>query len=119
MRHEVEWVTAPPLWDLAQADPGGRPRFRQPVLLRFESDAFMEDLIGLVERGDSALADRVARPEKWDAPAVGWVPAADPSLAGDLRLFQPAMQFGIGPPQPQAGRGLVGHGPQLAQVQRP
>jgi len=21
MRHEIEWVTAPPLWDLAQADP--------------------------------------------------------------------------------------------------
>jgi len=90
MRHEIEWVTAPPLWDLAQADPGGRPRFRQPALLRFDSDSFMEELIGLMERGDSALAGRVARPEKWDEPAAGWVPAGDASLATDLRLFQPA-----------------------------
>jgi hypothetical protein len=90
MRHEVEWVTAPPLWDLAQADAGGRPRFRQPALLRFDSDTFMEELIGLMEKGDAALADRVARPEKWDLPAAGWVPAGDPTLSADLRLFQPA-----------------------------
>jgi hypothetical protein len=89
MRHDIEWVTAPPLWELAEQDPGGRPRFRQPALLRFDSDAFMEELIPLVERGDPGVADRVARPESWDKPAAGWVAASDPSLAEPLRLYQP------------------------------
>jgi hypothetical protein len=89
MRHDIEWVTAPPLWDLAQADGGTRPRFRQPALLRFESDSFMEELIGLLETGSADLADRVAKPETWEAPDAGWVMPGDSSLAKTLNLFQP------------------------------
>ena len=89
MRHDIEWVTAPPLWDLAQADGGTRPRFRQPALLRFESDSFMEELIGLLETGSVDLADRVAKPETWEAPDAGWVTPGDSSLAKTLNLFQP------------------------------
>ena len=89
MRHDIEWVTAPPLWDLAQADGGTRPRFRQPALLRFDSDSFMEELIGLLEAASGDLAARVARPETWEAPDAGWVAAADSSLARTLNLFQP------------------------------
>ena len=89
MRHDLEWVTAPPLWDLAQGDPGGRVRFRQPALLRFEKDTFMEELIGLLARGDAGVADRVARPETWEQPSAGWAPAGDPSLVRTLRLYQP------------------------------
>jgi hypothetical protein len=90
MRHDLEWVTAPPLWDLAQADSGGRARFRQPALLRFDSDAFMEDLTALLQRGDERFADRVVRPETWDRPASGWAEAGDASLASAPRLYQPA-----------------------------
>jgi hypothetical protein len=89
MRHDIEWVTAPPLWDLAQADGGTRPRFRQPALLRFDSDSFMEELIGLLENGSADLADRVAKPETWEAPDAGWVAANHPSTAQTLNLFQP------------------------------
>jgi hypothetical protein len=89
MPHDIEWVTAPPLWDVAQADAGGRPRFRQPALLRFDSDSFMDELIALMESGAASLADRVAKPETWEKPAAGWVSASDASLAATLNLFQP------------------------------
>ena len=89
MRHDVEWVTAPPLWDLAQADPGGRPRFRQPALLRFESDSFMDELIAQMARSNGDIPDRVVRPETWESPVAGWVTASDASLAGTPNLFQP------------------------------
>jgi hypothetical protein len=89
MKHDIEWVTAPPLWDLAQADPAGRPRFRQPALLRFDSDSFMDELIPLMATGAPELADRVAKPETWEKPAAGWVSAPDASLATTLNLFQP------------------------------
>jgi hypothetical protein len=88
MRHDIEWVTAPPLWDLAQSDPA-RPRFRQPALLRFDSDSFMEELIAMLETRAGDLPQRVARPETWESPASGWVGAGDPSLAKTLNLFQP------------------------------
>src|SRR5262245_54433893 len=90
MAHEFEWVTAPPLWNLAQADAGARARFRQPAILRFDSDTFMEEALALMEKGDPALADRVAKPETWDKPAAGWAVLSDSSLAKTLRLYQPA-----------------------------
>jgi hypothetical protein len=90
MGHDFEWVTAPPLWNVAQADPGARARFREPAILRFDTDTFMEDTLALMEKGDPALADRVARPEAWDKPAAGWVATSDPSLSKTLRLYQPA-----------------------------
>lgn len=89
-RHDLEWVTAPPLWERAQADAGARTRFREPALLRFHSDAFMDELIAAMGRGDDGVAGRVARPETWEQPAAGWVPAGDASLARTLRLYQPA-----------------------------
>ena len=42
---------------------------------------------------------------------------ADDALEAEL-FVQPAVQLGVGPPQPQTGRGLVGHRPQLAQIER-
>jgi hypothetical protein len=94
MPHDLEWLTAPPLWDLALADPVGRARFREPALLRFASDAFMEELPGLlggpVAAPGAGLAARVARPETWERPAAGWAAAGDPSLAAFPKLYQPA-----------------------------
>ena len=90
MAHDFEWVTAPPLWNVAHADPGAWARFRQPAILRFDTDTFMEDALALMDAGDPALADRVAKPETWDRPAAGWVATSDPSLSQTLRLYQPA-----------------------------
>ncbi len=42
---------------------------------------------------------------------------ADHPLEAEF-FVQPAVQFGVRPPQPQAGRGFFGDGPQLAQIER-
>ena len=89
MTHSVEWLAPAPLWDLALEDAGNR-RFREPALLRFASDSFMDELKGLLERRSADLAGQVAQPETWESPAAGWVPASDPSLSRTLKLFQPA-----------------------------
>lgn len=97
-RHAVEWLTAAPLWDAALAPGTTRERFRQPAVLRFSSDSFMDQVQKLLagtgdagpqELADTVLADTVARPETWRDPAVGWAPEGDPSLSALLKLYQP------------------------------
>src|SRR5262245_5885521 len=95
MNHPVEWLAPAPLWDLALADTGNR-RFREPAVLRYASDGFFDELTadvaaaGAAPSAASGLAARVARPETWERPAAGW--ATDGSLAGPVKLFQPAHQ---------------------------
>ncbi len=97
MNHPVEWLAPAPLWDLALEDTGNR-RFREPAILRYASDGFFDELTadvagaGAAPSASSGLAARVARPETWERPAAGWVPATDGSLAGPVKLFQPAHQ---------------------------
>jgi len=90
MKQPVQWLTAAPLWSTARADEASSERFRRPVLLRFGSDTFMEDLLGALADAPESLAERVARPETWEKPAVGWAGADDPTLGQILKLFQPA-----------------------------
>ena len=89
MKHEIEWLTPAPLWDLALED-AGRTRFRQPALLRFASEGFIDDLTGVLESEPGGIQGRVARPETWEQPVAGWVAAGDASLAAPLKLFQPS-----------------------------
>ncbi len=117
--HAVEWLAPAPLWDLALADVGNR-RFREPALLRYASDAFFDELTAdlaaaaaaapgstagaaapatgaataarLAANVPSGLPARVARPETWERPDVGWATAGEVSLARPLKLFQPAHQ---------------------------
>ncbi len=90
MRHLVEWRTPAPLWDLAIADGGPRPRLRQPALLRFDAESFMEDIAGVLTDAPERLADFVAKPETWEEPDAGWADAGDDSTEKVLKLFQPA-----------------------------
>ncbi|HEX6200813.1 MAG TPA: hypothetical protein VF150_11145, partial [Thermoanaerobaculia bacterium] len=89
MKHEVEWLTPAPLWDLALEDAGNR-RFREPAVLRFASDGFLDQVIA--DLAAAGLAGRVARPETWERPATGWADEDDDSLAPALKLYQPAHQ---------------------------
>ena len=41
--HQIQWVTAAPLWSQAAQGPD-LTVMRRPALLRFGSDAFMDDL---------------------------------------------------------------------------
>src|SRR5262245_22009315 len=95
MNHTVEWLEPATLWDLALADTGNR-RFREPALLRYASDGFFDELTadiaaaGAAPSAAAGLAARVARPETWERPAAGWVPAADGSPARPVKRFTPA-----------------------------
>lgn len=95
-QHAIEWLAPAPLWDLALEDAGNR-RFREPVVLRFASDAFLDELTADLapapaQNGGAAagLAARVARPETWERPATGWAAEGDGSLGPALKLYQPA-----------------------------
>lgn len=85
IRHEVQWVTASPLW----APETGPEEMQAPRILRFASDAFMEDLQArLASPGGSALADLVLGCESAAEPLPGEAPT--PAVPGTPKLFQPA-----------------------------
>jgi hypothetical protein len=58
--HDLTWVAAAPLWKGLLKD---RERMRRPALLRFASDAFMEQLFALLESKPEELASVVAARE--------------------------------------------------------
>jgi hypothetical protein len=96
MNHIVEWLAPAPLWELALADAGNR-RFREPALLRYSSDGFMDELTADLaaagqEGAASGLPPRVVRPETWERPAAGWAGEGDPTLTRPLKLYQAAHQ---------------------------
>jgi hypothetical protein len=86
----VEWHTARPLWDRAVADGLAGTRLKEPVLLRFRSDSFMDELARLLAATPERLAEHVARRESWDAEHAGWVEGAAHRDEPAPHLFQPA-----------------------------
>src|SRR5262245_11999841 len=70
--HLVKWTSAAPLWKgLATAtDDPTRRAFSSPNIMRFATDSFMEDFLRIVERDPTQLAGHLARPERWDRPAL-------------------------------------------------
>ncbi|WP_091743266.1 hypothetical protein [Phenylobacterium immobile] len=72
--HVIKWLSAAPLWDtddLAGLDAG----FNAPSILRFASDAFMEEYLGALERDPARLRTLRVRHETWRNP-MGVAPAA-------------------------------------------
>lgn len=63
----VQWVTAAPFWsELGQMGDRQRSRqFRQPALLRFATDTFMDELNVLLASAPSQVAALRAKPETW------------------------------------------------------
>ncbi len=84
-RHEVQWVTAAPLW---RGRPVTRGVIDPPDLVRFESDDFMEDLEALLAKEPKSLADRVATAKSYRAHPSGAPRDWEPSSSA-LRLYQP------------------------------
>lgn len=78
MRDQVQWAAPSPLWAEAagSANAGVRRALRQPALLRFATDSFMDDFAALLESEPSRLGEYIALPETWRAPAVTPAPAA-------------------------------------------
>jgi hypothetical protein len=86
-RH-VEWTSPAALWDgfngATTADQ--RRIFRTPALLRFASDSFMQDFLGLMQVEPQRLSELLAVPEKWTNPLPTPETSAPPAPVSGLRL---------------------------------
>ncbi len=83
--HQVQWVTASPLWGASSTDPA---RMQAPELLRFESERFMEELAARLQALPKPdLSALVAHYESFRERAPR-EPADPPNQT--LKLYQPA-----------------------------
>jgi hypothetical protein len=88
--HVVQWVTASPLWDDAvneSTNPAAATReqqMREPALLQFESDSFMEELAHLLETKPETLKAKRAMAKTYRLKTPG---EPEPTL-DHLKLYQ-------------------------------
>ncbi|HEX8114102.1 MAG TPA: hypothetical protein VF516_40505, partial [Kofleriaceae bacterium] len=85
LAHQVQWVTASPLWPTAHRD---RAVMQRPAILRFTSDRFMAELLAELAAQPEAIGDRLATDShpSYREPAPG-----EASTTTDhLKLYQPA-----------------------------
>ena len=70
LENHVEWTSPAPLWwqGFDPADALARRAFRTPAVLRFASDAFMDDFVNLMKVDPARLSELVAQPETWSMP---------------------------------------------------
>src|SRR3954471_16030719 len=71
-KDQIQWASPPPLWPHATsaANADARRRVvRQPTILRFASDDFMDDVVNLLEEDPARLVEKIAVPETWRGPA--------------------------------------------------
>lgn len=86
MKDIVQWTAPSPLWAAAADDTDDpvRTAFRQPAILRFASDSFMDDFMATLNSDPGKLVEYLAQPETWRGPQKSPVPSA--RLTGfDLR----------------------------------
>jgi hypothetical protein len=71
MKDQIQWVAPSPLWASAAGaeDASVRGAVRQPAVLRFATDTFMEDFLKVLEADPSALTNYLAEPETWRGPS--------------------------------------------------
>jgi len=81
-KEQIQWASPPPLWPLATsaADAGTRrTALRQPAILRFATDTFMNDFADVLEQDPARLVEYVAAAgETWRGP--GKAPAPLPQV---------------------------------------
>ena len=68
-KEQIQWASPPPLWPLATnvADAGARrTALRQPAILRFATDTFMNDFADVLDQDPARLVEYLAAPgETW------------------------------------------------------
>jgi hypothetical protein len=71
IEHEVLWTAPSPLWLEATAFDGfaAQRQMREPAILRFAADSFMEDFLKIMETDPDKLRSLVAIQETWRGPA--------------------------------------------------
>ena len=70
MNHPTVWQSPQPLWarfGASAASAAIAADQARPIILRFASDEFMEQLLGTLERDPARLDQLIARPETWRA----------------------------------------------------
>ncbi len=72
VEHSLKWTAPSPLWvGLANTtDAAIRRKFNQPAILRFATDAFMENFIKILESDPAQIADLVVQRETWREPLL-------------------------------------------------
>lgn len=97
METQIQWTSPSPLWNGALQNSGAavKTAMRQPALLRFASDSFMEDLFALLQSGHPEnIGEQIAQPESYRARPLGepadWTVPQPPEDPTQLKLYQPA-----------------------------
>lgn len=70
IKPQVQWMTASPVWESVQSGAAAeRGVFRQPMILRFATDNFMDDLLKITTNDPSQLYFWRVTKETWRKPA--------------------------------------------------
>jgi hypothetical protein len=85
MKEQIQWTAPSPLWAsvAGSEDKSVRGAVRQPAVLRFATDTFMEDFLRVLESNPSALTEYLAEPETWRGPSP-----APPPIEAAPRFLQ-------------------------------
>ncbi|MBI3428098.1 MAG: hypothetical protein HY011_34670 [Acidobacteria bacterium] len=70
MQHQEQWIAPAPLWAGSGQEAAVRAAFAQPAILRFASDAFMEDVMRILAQDPLQLNGFIAQPETWRGPML-------------------------------------------------
>ena len=116
MKHTIQWMAPSPLWaEAAAATAGGTVRraLRQPAVLRFSTDTFMEEFAATLEHDPRRLADFLARPETWREPTpepdpLERVPEFVRKLGRAREAVNRTLEAANRTSQPSAARGAAG-----------
>ena len=71
MDHQVQWTAPSPLWTALSgaSDPAVRRRLRQPALLRFATDEYMQEYVTMLDTDFFRMSQYIAQPETWRGPS--------------------------------------------------
>ncbi|HXI25017.1 MAG TPA: hypothetical protein VNG71_14230, partial [Pyrinomonadaceae bacterium] len=72
-KDQIQWASPPPLWPHAMSAVDANVRrttLRQPAILRFATDNFMNDFSDMLDQDPARLVNYVAIPETWRGPAA-------------------------------------------------
>ncbi|MBU4295139.1 MAG: hypothetical protein L6365_05680 [Desulfobulbaceae bacterium] len=71
LKHNITWTAPMPLWAENTSlgiQVRGKELEKQPVILRFAHDSFMEELLSVLAESPWRLSDWIAQPETWREP---------------------------------------------------
>ncbi len=85
MKDRIQWAAPSPLWAsvAGAAEESVRGAVRQPAVLRFATDTFMEDFLRVLEADPTGLTNYLAEPETWRGPSP-----APPPIEAAPRFLQ-------------------------------